>query len=532
MNARLPSVIRARTWPLARAGLAASMVLLAAASRCIAAPAAGDPGARIASAGTPAGAPACASCHGARGEGLAMFPHLAGTGAAYLHEQLDAFAAGTRQNPIMQPIAQALTAQDRAAVAAFYAALPAPVHASDRGAASAADAGAWLATRGRWADDLPACAQCHGPGGAGVGSSIPPLAGQPAAYLAQQLQAWQAGSRPPGPQGLMQGVARRLKDADVQAVSSYYAGLGTAAPTAGAASAPPVPAPASASTAATPVAAASAPAFQPPAEDSIPDNAYGKMIRLGEQVFNDTGRYASAYVGNDLNCVNCHLDAGRKPDSAPMWAAFVHYPAFRAKTGQVDTLASRLQGCFQFSMNGKAPPQDDVVITALQTYAAFLAKGAPVGLPLAGSGYPQLKAPAQAPDYGRGQQVYAQNCALCHGAEGQGQRAGDRQVFPPLWGARSFNWGAGMHQVNNAAAFIHANMPLGLGRSLTEQQAWDVAYFMDAHERPQDPRFKGSVAETRKRHHDTPQSLYGTVVNGHLLGSEPAKGARTAPASR
>jgi thiosulfate dehydrogenase len=266
-------------------------------------------------------------------------------------------------------------------------------------------------------------------------------------------------------------------------------------------------------------------AWRPPAEDSIPDDEYGKMIRLGEQVFTDTARYAGKWVGNDLSCANCHLDAGRKPNSAPLWASFIHYPAFRSKTGQVDTLAARLQGCFQFSMNGKAPPADDEVITALQTYAFFLAKGAPVGMPVDGSGYPKLKK-GSPPDYARGEKVYAQNCALCHGVDGQGQRAGDRQVFPPLWGPRSFNWGAGMHQVNNAAGFIHANMPLGKGGSLSEQDAWDVAYFMNAHERPQDPRFTGSVAETRKRYHDSPDSLYGLQVNGQVLGSQPAGGKR------
>ena len=71
----------------------------------------------------------------------------------------------------------------------------------------------------------------------------------------------------------------------------------------------------------------------------------------------------------------------------------------------------------------------------------------------------------------------------------------------------------------NAAAFIRANMPLGRGGTLTEQDAWDVALFMNGHERPQDPRYTGDVAETRKRFHDDPNSPYGTVVNGHLLGS-------------
>lgn len=204
-------------------------VLVLAAAGCVALASSGslprDAGARIASAGTPDGATACASCHGPRGEGMGAFPHLAGSGATYLREQLEVFASGKRQNPIMQPIAQALSPEQRAQVAGYYAALPRPVAAADREARSRSDTGAWLATRGRWDDDLPACAQCHGPGGSGVGTSFPPLAGQPAAYLAGQLKAWQTGARPPGPLGLMETVARKLKDDEIQAVSNYYAGL-------------------------------------------------------------------------------------------------------------------------------------------------------------------------------------------------------------------------------------------------------------------------------------------------------------------
>lgn len=261
-------------------------------------------------------------------------------------------------------------------------------------------------------------------------------------------------------------------------------------------------------------------AFSPPAESSLPEGDFGKVIRRGEQIFMETGKNAPLYVGNQLNCVNCHLDAGRKADSAPLWASFTRYPAFRSKTGQVDTLASRIQGCFEYSMNGKAPPADDEIITALQSYAFWLAKGAPVGTPMPGSGYPKLKKPALPADYVRGEKVYAQNCALCHGADGLGQRAGDKQVFPPLWGPQSFNWGAGMHQLANASGFIQANMPLGKGGTLTEQEAWDVALFINSHERPQDPRFKGSVAATRKAFHDTEDSMYGLTVNGHVLGSK------------
>lgn len=260
--------------------------------------------------------------------------------------------------------------------------------------------------------------------------------------------------------------------------------------------------------------------FSPPPESELPPGEYGKIIQLGEQVFRNTGQYAGKYVGNSLNCANCHLDAGRKADSAPLWASFIHYPAFRSKTGQVDTLAARIQGCFEYSMNGKAPPQDDEIMTALQTYAFWLAKGAPVGTPVPGSGYPKLKKPPMAADYVRGEAVYTANCALCHGADGQGQKSGGEQVFPPLWGPKSFNWGAGMHQLGNASGFIKANMPLGKGGSLSDQEAWDVAMYMNSHERPQDPRYAGSVEATRKKYHDSDDSMYGRTVDGKVLGSQ------------
>jgi cytochrome c553 len=195
-------------------------------------------GAKIASTGAN-GAAACASCHGQHGEGMAAFPKLAGTGAEYLRRQLDAFAGGSRKNPIMQPFAQALSPEQRSQVAVYYASLAPTVPATDREARTPTDAGAWLATRGRWSDELPACAQCHGPGGIGVGAEFPPLAGLPAEYIAAQLKAWQTGDRPPGPLNLMEIVARKLKEEDIQAVSAYYAGLAAppqAAPPAAAAS--------------------------------------------------------------------------------------------------------------------------------------------------------------------------------------------------------------------------------------------------------------------------------------------------------
>ncbi|WP_166208599.1 c-type cytochrome [Cognatiluteimonas telluris] len=282
--------------------------------------------------------------------------------------------------------------------------------------------------------------------------------------------------------------------------------------------------PASPATPTPPATAATvATSFTPPADDAIPEGPFGDLVRRGREIFVHTPDAAPKFVGNGLTCANCHLDAGRRPDSAPLWGAYGVYPQFRKKTGEVNDYGQRLQGCFRYSMNGTPPPLDSEEIRALEAYSFWMATGAPVGVKLAGAGYPKgkLKA-AQPPDYARGQTVFEHNCVLCHGSDGQGQKVAGRYVFPPLWGPDSFNWGAGMHQLDNAAAFIKANMPFSRGGTLSDQDALDVAMFMDAHERPQDPRYTGDLAATRKQFHDTPQSLYGTTVNGHLLGSAPA----------
>ncbi|SJZ66962.1 c-type cytochrome [Novilysobacter spongiicola] len=258
--------------------------------------------------------------------------------------------------------------------------------------------------------------------------------------------------------------------------------------------------------------------FVPPDHDDIPEGPFGDMVRRGRDIFVDTGTHAPEFVGNGLSCGNCHIDAGLLPDSAPLWGAWGRYPAYRSKNQHVNNFQERLQGCFRYSMDGTPPEQGDEVLVALETYAFWMAQGVPVGAAMEGAGYAKDFEPPEPPDYARGEQVYAENCALCHGGNGEGQQVAGKYVFPPLWGGDSFNWGAGMHQLDNAAGFIKANMPLGRGNTLSDQQAWDVAMYMNAHERPQDPRYTGDLAETRAKFHDSPHSLYGLEVDGRLLG--------------
>lgn len=118
---------------------------------------------------------------------------------------------------------------------------------------------------------------------------------------------------------------------------------------------------------------------------------------------------------------HCHLSAGRLAYAAPMWAAYVAYPAYRRKDGRVNSFEERLQGCFGFRMDGWAPKLGDPVLVALESYAYFLAKGAPTGVDRPGRGFPALPRPPLLGDYARGAEVHGQNCAACHGADGRGQ---------------------------------------------------------------------------------------------------------------
>lgn len=245
------------------------------------------------------------------------------------------------------------------------------------------------------------------------------------------------------------------------------------------------------------------------------------VIRKGYDIFMNTQQLRGENVFNDMNCRTCHMGEGRKMWSAPIWPAATTLPDFRGKNKHVNSIEERIAGCFAYSMNGKPPAYGSDTMLSLVAYHQWTAKGAPVyETNIAGRGFGKLKDPAMEPDYQRGKAVFTENCAICHGDEGEGQKnAAGVMVFPPLWGDGAYNWGAGMTRLFTAAGFIKHNMPLGQPGKLSDQQAWDVAYYINAHERPQDPRFTGDAKETREKHIGFHKfTLYGTEVNGKVLG--------------
>lgn len=265
--------------------------------------------------------------------------------------------------------------------------------------------------------------------------------------------------------------------------------------------------------------------FAPPNESAVPAGPGGEAIRRGKAIFDDPASFASAYVGNSMACKNCHLDSGRKADSSPMWAAWVRYPLFRSKDNAVNTMEDRIRGCFRYSMNapnspsGGPPPPGSNVYRDLQSYFHWLATGAPTGAKLAGGGFPTPPLTDAGYDPARGAPLFQQKCGSCHGPDGEGARQPDgKVVYPPLWGSRSYNWGAGMARVDLAAGFIKANMPFDQPGSLSDQDAWDIAAFVDSHERPKDPRQSGSVADNAKANFAGQKTFYGRVIGGKILG--------------
>ena len=184
-------------------------------------------GMQIANNGAPKnGVPACASCHGSRGEGNAAsnFPRIAGQPKAYLAHQLVAIAEGARSNPVMAPIAKAMTPQQIDAVSAYYASLPAgPAAAEKQPSGQDNKRGEALATVGDEKLGVQACVNCHGPGGTGEPPTYPYLAGQYKAYLIAAMGEWKNGTRKTDPSTQMNMIAKRLSDSDIAALASYFA---------------------------------------------------------------------------------------------------------------------------------------------------------------------------------------------------------------------------------------------------------------------------------------------------------------------
>lgn len=199
--------------------LLSSLLLAAAASANE--PAAASPKPDLGKGGT-ISSQVCAACHTADGSrGSPANPILQGQHAEYLAKQLAEFKAGKRKNPVMQGMAAPLSEEDIRNVAAFYASKTAkPGFAKNKDTVALGE----KIYRGGIAErNVPACAGCHGPNGAGIPAQYPRLGGQHGDYVEAQMVAFRSGARANNP--VMNGVAAKMNDKEIKAVSDYVAGL-------------------------------------------------------------------------------------------------------------------------------------------------------------------------------------------------------------------------------------------------------------------------------------------------------------------
>jgi len=235
--------------------------------------------------------------------------------------------------------------------------------------------------------------------------------------------------------------------------------------------------------------------YRAPLARDILSEENAEDIIYGMRLLNETARLLPDNVGNGLNCNSCHMAQGKRPLGAPYINTVGDYPKFMPRSQAVLDLTQRINGCFRRSMNGELLPDDSAEMQAMQAYMAWLAKDLEPGQRVNIENMDYFKVGQYTPDPVRGERIYSQQCATCHGQNGEGMKDqfGD-YIFPALWGDESFNIGAGMARLSRAAPFVKHNMPLGvslhapLGQiELSEQDAVDVSAYFTVKPRPDFP---------------------------------------------
>lgn len=223
-------------------------------------------------------------------------------------------------------------------------------------------------------------------------------------------------------------------------------------------------------------------------EENAEEIAYGKeLIANTAYYFGPKG--VIAHSSNGMNCQNCHLNAGTAVFGNNYGAVAATYPRMRPRSGQMEDIPKRVNDCFERSLNGHALEVDSKEMKAIVAYMEWLGKDTPKGKAPKGSGIYELAYLNRATSPSKGKNIYEAQCQLCHGADGQGQLnpQGNMYTYPPLWGANSYNDGAGLYRLSRFAGYVYTNMPLGASANrpiLSEEEAWDVAAYINSLERP------------------------------------------------
>ncbi len=217
------------------------------------------------------------------------------------------------------------------------------------------------------------------------------------------------------------------------------------------------------------------------------------QIIYGRELIANTSLYLGPqgkvqHSSNGMNCQNCHLDAGTKPFGNNYSAVASTYPKFRERSGGMENIYKRVNDCFERSLNGKALDTLSNEMQAIVAYIKWLGKDVPKGEKPKGAGLTELTYLDRAADPEKGKVIYMLKCKTCHTETGEGKLYENKLTYqyPPLWGEHSYNKGAGLFRLSRFAGYVKTNMPQNVttDMQLTDEEAWDVAAFVNSQPRP------------------------------------------------
>jgi len=260
----------------------------------------------------------------------------------------------------------------------------------------------------------------------------------------------------------------------------------------------------------------------------LPNTEQSRLIKKGQALFVHTSEYlgpevldhSKRYAATNMSCSSCHRDAGTVPYAAPLIGTYGAYPQFQPRFGKTVTIENRINLCFTHSLAGRPLPEDSEEMKAMVAYIEYLSRGVPKGAKLIGEKEMVVEEPKRAANLERGEVVYKEQCAVCHGDNGQGKRVGmvgDRMgyIFPPLWGSDATSESASMFRILSTFQYVYVNMPFGQATyakpALSKDDAYDVAGYVISH--PRQPR-EGEVAKDFSNPYDKPEDFpWGPYVD-------------------
>jgi thiosulfate dehydrogenase len=227
---------------------------------------------------------------------------------------------------------------------------------------------------------------------------------------------------------------------------------------------------------------------------AIADDEKGQQIKYGKELIVHTAKYLGPkgtvmQISNGMNCQNCHLEGGTKAWGNNYGAVFSTYPKYRARSGAIENVYKRVNDCIERSLNGTSIDTSSEEMQAIKSYIEWIGKDVKKGEKPKGSGIYDIAFLDRAALPAKGKFLFAQKCQSCHQANGQGllNESKTEYIYPPLWGNNSYNIGAGLFRISRLAGYIKYNMPQGANfenPQLTDEEAWDIAAFVNSQSRP------------------------------------------------